>query len=114
LRQKIVQTKKLENIEAEVQIRETEKPIGTFKLENELNKIKIPMPLVEISRNPIYKKQIAKEIHFSYVECQVDVINLQEGKPTIMFGPHIENSKDYVAPFYITLTLNDHLLHNCM
>jgi hypothetical protein len=31
-----------------------------------------------------------------------------------MFGPRIENSKDYVAPFYITLTVHDHLLHNCM
>ena len=38
----------------------------------------------------------------------------QDEKPTIMFGPHIENSKDYVAPFYITLTMHDHLLHNCM
>jgi len=34
--------------------------------------------------------------------------------PTIMFGLHIENDKDHVAPFYITLTVHDHLLHNCM
>ena len=31
-----------------------------------------------------------------------------------MFGLHIENDKDSVAPFYITLTVHDHLLHNCM
>jgi hypothetical protein len=31
-----------------------------------------------------------------------------------MFGTHIENNKDYVAPFYITFTVHDHLLHNCM
>jgi hypothetical protein len=31
-----------------------------------------------------------------------------------MFGPHIQNSKDYVAPFYITLFVHDHLLHNLM
>jgi hypothetical protein len=31
-----------------------------------------------------------------------------------MFGLHIENTKDFVAPFYITLTMHDHLLHNCM
>jgi hypothetical protein len=31
-----------------------------------------------------------------------------------MFGPHIESTKDYVAPFYITLIVHDHLLHNCM
>jgi hypothetical protein len=31
-----------------------------------------------------------------------------------MFGPNIENTKDYVALFYITLTVHDHLLHNRM
>jgi hypothetical protein len=109
-----MQTKKLENIEAEVQPREIEKTIVGLNLENELNKIKIPMPLVELSRNPIYKNKITKEIIFSNVECQVDVMNLQEEKPTIMFSPHIDNNKDFVALFYITLTVHDHLLHNCM
>jgi hypothetical protein len=100
---KAVQTKKPENTEVEVQTREIEKPIVSFNLENELNKIKIPMPLVELARNPIYKKQIAKAINFSDAECQADVINLQDEKPTIMFGPHIENNKDSVAPvlYYI-------------
>ena len=36
--------------------REIEKTIGGFILENELNKIKIPMRLVELAKNPIYKK----------------------------------------------------------
>lgn len=31
-----------------------------------------------------------------------------------MFRPQIENNKDHVAPFYITLNVHDHLLHNCM
>jgi len=53
-------------------------------------------------------------ITFSDAEGHADAINLQDDKPTIMFGPHIENSKDYVAPFYITLSVHDHLLHNCM
>jgi hypothetical protein len=85
-----------------------------FNLENELNKIKIPMPLVELAKNLIYKNKITKEIKFYDAECQADVINLHDEKPTIMFSPHIENNKDYVAPFYITLTVHDHLLQNCM
>jgi hypothetical protein len=60
------------------------------------------------------KSKSQKSITFSDAKCQANVINLQDEKPTIMFGPHIENSKDYVAPFYITLTVQDHLLHNCM
>jgi hypothetical protein len=51
-------------------------------------------------------------INFYDDECHTDVINLQDKRPTIMFGPHIENTKDYVAPFYITLTVHDHLIHN--
>ena len=48
-----MQTKKLENTEAEVPTREIEKKIGGFSLENELNKIKILMPLVELAKKLI-------------------------------------------------------------
>jgi hypothetical protein len=72
------------------------------------------VPLVELAKNPVYKKKISKMIIFSDAECYTDVINLQDEKPMIMFGSHIENAKDHVAPFYITLTVHDHLLHNCM
>ena len=50
-----MQTKKLENTKDEIQTRQIEKRIVSFNLENELNKIKIPMPLVELTRNPINK-----------------------------------------------------------
>jgi hypothetical protein len=111
---KATQTKKEENIETQTSTRQCEKTTRGFSLENEINKIKIPMPLVELAKNLIYKKQIAKMINFSDAECYADVINLQDENPTIMFGPHIENAKDTVAPFYITLTVHDHLIHNCM
>jgi hypothetical protein len=62
----------------------------------------------------MYRKKIAKMINFSDAESHADVINLEDDRPTIMFGPHIKNYKDSVAPFYITLTVHDHLLHNCM
>ena len=50
------------------------------------------MPLVELAKNMIYKKKIAKVINFSKDECHADVINIQDERPTIMFGPHIENT----------------------
>jgi hypothetical protein len=100
--------------ETKIPTREAEKKIGSFNLENEINKIKILVPLVELAKNPMYKKQIAKMINFLDAESHVDVINLEDDRPTIMFGPHIENDKYYVAPFYIMLTVHDHLLHNCM
>jgi hypothetical protein len=88
--------------------------MGNFNLENEINKIKIPVPLVELEKNPTYRKKIAKMINFSDIESQADVINLEDDKPNIIFGPHFEGARDTVAPFYITLTVHDHLLHNCM
>jgi ribonuclease HI len=93
---------------------ENEKVIGNFNLENEISKIKIPIPLVELAKNPIYRKQIAKMINFSDKESQADSINLEDDRPIISFGPHVEGPKDTVAPFYITLTVFEHLLHNCM
>jgi hypothetical protein len=62
----------------------------------------------------MYKKQIAKMINFLDAESHADTINLEDDNPTIMFGLHIENAKDLVARFYITLTVHDHLLHNFM
>jgi hypothetical protein len=53
-------------------------------------------------------------INFFEDESQADVINLEDDKTNIVFGPHFEGVRDTVAPFYITLTLFDHLLHNCM
>ena len=57
---------------------EIDKTIGSFNLENEIKKIKIPIPLVELAKNPIYRKQIAKMISFSENESQADVINLED------------------------------------
>jgi len=85
-----------------------------FNLENELNKIKIQVPLIELARNLVYKKHISKVINFQDAKSQAEVINPQDENPTIMFGPHIENDKYLVAPFYITLIVHDHLLHNYM
>ena len=42
-------------------------------------------------------------------------VNLQDDKPEIYLGPHsIEKEDDVIPPFYITLNVNDKLLHNCL
>jgi hypothetical protein len=103
-----------EKRETKIPTREAKRMIGSFNLENEINKIKIHVPLVELAKNPMYRKKIAKMINFSDAQSHADVINLEDDRPTIMFGQHIENAKYPVAHFYITLTVHDHLLHNCM
>jgi hypothetical protein len=108
------QTNRTEKRDTKIPSREVERMMGSFNLENKINKIKFTVPLVELEKNPMYRKQIAKMINFSDIESRADSINLEEDNPTIMFGLHIKNSKDPVAPFYITLIVHDHLLHNCM
>jgi hypothetical protein len=86
----------------------TNKGSGGFSFENEINRIKIPIPLVELAKNPAYRKQVTKVIGFSDQESQYDVINLEDDNPNINFGPHFEGSRDTIAPFYITLNVQDH------
>ena len=60
LKYKLMQTKKMENKEVKVQTKELENLVAIFNLKNELNKIKIPVPLVELDKNMVYKKHISK------------------------------------------------------
>jgi pectate lyase len=111
---KSLQPKKEERKGLETQTVETDKNIGSFNLDNEINKIKIPIPLIELAKNLIYRKQIAKMTSFSENESQDDAINLEDDKTNIIFDPHFKCARDAIAPFYITLTVFDHLLHNYM
>jgi hypothetical protein len=111
---KAIQTNRSEEKISEVLTKETDKANTSYNFENELNKIKIPIPLVELAKNPTYRKQIAKVMGVYEPESHSDVINLEDDRPNITFGPHFEGFRDNVAPFYITLNIHDQLLHNCM
>jgi hypothetical protein len=50
----------MENKEVEVQTKELEKSIGIFNLENELNKIKIPIPLIELAKIRFIRSRFQK------------------------------------------------------
>jgi hypothetical protein len=53
---KVVQTSKSERKDSKVSTKEIDKVSGTFSFENEINKIKIPIPLVELAKNLVYWK----------------------------------------------------------
>ena len=42
-----------------------------------------------------------------------DSLNLQEERPMVVFGPHVEEL-DSNTPFYVSMVIHDLLLHNCM
>ena len=54
---------------------EPERPQPSFNLEQEISKIKIPVPLSELARNPTYKLQIQKWITNSVSNRHHDPLN---------------------------------------
>jgi hypothetical protein len=83
-------------------------------LEYKVNKIRIPIPLLEITKNTVYRKQVMKMIDCSIATTQPNTLNIHDERPIVMFGPHIEERGEAMAPFFISLTFHEHLLHNCM
>jgi hypothetical protein len=69
---------------------------------------------MELARNPSYHKKIEKVIQVKGSASPPDTINMQDESPTIVFGPHIDDKEEFVAPFYVTLNIHDKMLHNCM
>ena len=41
-------------------------------------------------------------------------LNLQEERPMVFFGPHVEEVDPSTPPFYVSLVIHALMLHNCM
>ena len=89
-----------------VEDKEIEKINNSFNLENEPNKIKNHVPILELDKNTIYHKKMLKMMDFSNAVTQPNSLSLQDEMPTITFGPHIEERGDS----YIILCLIQALL----
>lgn len=78
-----------------------EKISSSTSFETEIAKVKISLPSSEILKNSEYISQIERMLK---AKDSSDTVNLQDDKPTIMFGPRVESSQeDDVPPFYICL-----------
>jgi len=86
----------------------------TFNVEKELERVKIPVPLFELSKNPGYKNQVSKWIQSSSIDADGDIISLQDEKPSMVFGSSSDMIDENVPPFYVTLKVHDFILYNCM
>lgn len=86
--------------------------LTTFNVENELERVKIPIPLSKLSKNLGYKNKFSKWIQSSSVYGEGDVIMLQDEKPSVVFGPNSDMIDENVPPFYVTLKVHDFLLYN--
>lgn len=85
---------------------------SSTSFENEIEKVKISFPFSEILKKYEYRSQIGRMLKF---EDSSNTVNLQDDKPTIMFGPRMESSQEGdVPPFYIGLRIHNLFLHNAM
>ena len=91
-----------------------DRSLSSFNLGAEIQKIKIPIPLVELMKNDSFRKDICKSLDPKTVTFSVDTINLSNDKPTIVLGPMIEDRDDSCPPFYISLNVHEKTLHNCL
>jgi len=67
-----------------------------------------------LSQNPAYKSQLQRFFKTPSLNIEQDTVNLQDEHPKVVIGNDVENRSDSVPPFYVTLTIHDKLLHNCM
>ena len=84
-----------------------------FHIENEISKIKISIPLIELVRQEVYSFQVLKALNMG---DNTDTLNLNDDKPELLFG--LEEKGKFqeggVPPFYVNLNFHDKILHNAM
>ena len=65
------------------------------------------MPLTKLVKTPVYQREIVEFINLSQNVNINDTVNLQEDKPVVVFGPHVEEVDSSTPPFYISLLIHD-------
>lgn len=81
-----------------------------FSFKSELNKIKIPVPLLKLLKNPAYKESFKSMLQ---PPLTPDSVNLEDEHPTIYLGCHVQDQNDDSSPpFSLSLNIHETLLHN--
>ena len=65
----------------------------SFNLESEIQKLKIPLTLIELMKNDAFKSSILNSLQ-PKVHIDTEFVNLQDEKPVVTLGPMIEYLKD--------------------
>ena len=93
-----------------IQLGKTQVP---FNIQTEISKLKIPIPLIELVKNDLYKSQITETLNISEGE---DFFNQNDDQPELLFAPEVngKHQEGGVPPFYISLSIHDQILHNVM
>jgi hypothetical protein len=87
------------------------KPPSSFSFDNEIQKIKIHVPFLELVKNEGFKRYLSKMLQSEPSSHPTDSVNLQDEKPTVIIGPLVEDRDESSPPFYRSLNIHDKVLH---
>jgi hypothetical protein len=88
------------------------KPPSSFIFENEIQKINIFVPLLELVKNEDFKRYLSQVLQPGPASYSTDLVNLQDENPDVILGPLVEYRDDSSPPFYTSLNIHDKVLHN--
>jgi len=84
-------------------------------LENEINKVKIQFPLLDLMKDKHFQDPIMKLLQNPSENDLIDTINLLDENPTILMGnSQMADKEETVPPFYVSLNIHEKVLHNCL
>lgn len=88
-------------------------PAKEVEMENEISKLKVSIPLIELMRNNDYRGHVSRVLNF---DLMFDMVSVEDDQLELIFGPTLngESPDSDVPPFYISLRLHESVLHNAM
>jgi hypothetical protein len=66
---------------------------------------------MELIKNDAFKQTILKSLDPKPMPTAIDVVNLQDDKPTIFLSPMVEDCEETSPPLYVSLNIHDTILH---
>eukprot|EP00253_Pinus_taeda_P036066 PITA_36066 len=86
--------------------------VPTIRFQSEIQKLRIPMPLIELVKNESFKISILEALEFKAIQTSTDYVNLRDDEPVVILSPMIENCENNSPSFYVSLTIHDKILQN--
>jgi len=97
-----------------LEVKEILKSPSSFNFESEIQKMKIPVPFLQLIKNEEFKRYISKMFQPKPSSNSTDSVNLQDKKPVVTLGPLVEDRDESSPPFYTSLNIHDKVFHKCL
>ena len=96
------------------EVRGPDKSPSPSSFESEVQKLKIFVPLIELVKSEAFKNPILDALELKALQASNDYVNLQDDKPAVVLSPITELADENSPSFYVSLTIHDKILHNCL